>query len=126
MLFNVLKIQFCCPVKTSLMENPARTVLEENLKTIRECNMDPGKLAVALLAAGIIDGNDEERARMKGELASDKRIALVRSVMGNGAPQVFQQFVQIFLDQRSTKWLGEKLKGIYVQSSMQHNNVEPE
>ena len=98
------------------MENPARTVLEENLKRISECNMDPGTLAVALLAVGIIDGNDEERARMRGDLASDKRIALVRSVMGNGAPQVFQQFVQIFLDQRSTKWLGEKLKGIYVQS----------
>ena len=60
--------------------------------------MDPGTLAVALLSAGIIDGDDEERASMKGELASDKRKALVRSVMRNRAPQVFQQFAQIFLD----------------------------
>ena len=100
------------------MENPAQTVLEENLKRIRGCNMDPGTLAVALLSAGIINGDDEERASMKGELASDKRIALVRSVMRNGAPQVFQQFAQIFLDQRSTKWLGEKLKGAVISPIM--------
>ena len=54
------------------MENPARTVLEENLKTISECNMDPGTLAITLLAEGIINRNDLERAGMKGELASDK------------------------------------------------------
>ena len=94
-----------------LMEKRAHGVLRGKIGRIKESNVDPAWLAGKLLAAGIIGDSDVEKASNDRELSTNRLGELVRTVMRNGAPGVFQTFVQILLDRVDVKWLGEELKG---------------
>jgi len=93
------------------MEKRAHGVLRGKIGRIKESNVDPAWLAGKLLAAGIIGDSDVEKASNDRELSTNRLGELVRTVMRNGAPGVFQTFVQILLDRVDVKWLGEELKG---------------
>ena len=93
------------------MEKRAHGVLRGKIGRIKESNVDPAWLAGKLLAAGIIGDSDVEKASNDRELSTKRLGELVRTVMRNGAPGVFQTFVQILLDRVDVKWLGEELKG---------------
>ena len=93
------------------MEPRAHGVLGGKIDRIKESNVDPAWLAGKLLAAGIIGDSDVEKASNDRELSTNRLGELVRTVMRNGAPGVFQTFVQILLDRVDVKLLGEELKG---------------
>ena len=94
------------------MEKQASDVLRGRIERFQESNVDPAWLARKLHSAGIIGGNDVEVASNERELAAKRRGDLLLTVMGNGAPDVFQTFVNILLSERHLKWLGEELKGM--------------
>ena len=99
------------------MEKRASDVLRGKMERFKESNVDPAWLAGKLLSAGIIGGNDVEKASDERELAAKRRGDLVLTVMGNGAPDVFQTFVNTLLSERHLKWLGEELKGMTTRAS---------
>ena len=94
------------------MEKPACDVLGKRFDKIIESNVDSAWLAGKLLSAGIIGRNDVEKASSGRELETMRRRELVLTVMGNGAPDVFQTFVDILLSERHLMWLGKELKGM--------------
>ena len=87
-------------------------MLKKKFGKIKESNVDPAWLAGKLLSAGIIGGNDVEKASNGIELAAKRRGDLLLTVMGNGAPDVFQTFVDILLSEPHLVWLGKELKGM--------------
>ena len=93
------------------MEKRAHGVLRGKMGRIKESNVDPAWLAGKLLAAGVIGDSDVEKASNDRELSANRLGELVGIVMRNGAPGVFQTFVQTLLDRVDVKWLGEELKG---------------
>ena len=93
------------------MEKRAHGVLRGKIGRIKESNVDPAWLAGKLLAAGIIGDSDVEKASNDRELSTKRLSELVRTVMRNGAPGVFQTFVQILLRRTEVSWLGKDLKG---------------
>ena len=93
------------------MEPRAHGVLRGKIGRIKESNVDPAWLAGKLLAAGIIGDIDVEKASNDRELSTNRLGELVRTVMRNGAPGVFQTFVQILLRKTEVNWLGKELKG---------------
>ena len=93
------------------MEKRAQGVLRRKIGRITESNVDPAWLAVNLLAAGIIGDNDVEKASNDSKLSTKRLSELVRTVMSNGAPGVFQTFVQTLLRKTEVNWLGKELKG---------------
>ena len=93
------------------MEQRAHGVLRGKIGKIKESKVDPARLARELLAAGIIGDSDLEKASDGRELPTKRLNELVRTVMRNGAPGVFQTFVEILLRKAETKRLGKELKG---------------
>ena len=98
-------------LQRKLMEKRAHGVLRGKIGRIKESNVDPAWLAGKLLAAGIIGDSDVEKASNDRELSTKRLSELVRTVMRNGAPGVFQTFVQILLRKTEVNWLGKELKG---------------
>ena len=93
------------------MEERAYGVLRRKIGRIREFNVDPVWLAEKLLAVNIIGITDFQRASNSREMADERLRELVFTVMRNGAPNVFQVFVEILLRENIVKWLGEELRG---------------
>lgn len=93
------------------METPAIDVLRGKIDRIKGSNVDPACLAGKLLSADIVGVNDAKRARNERELVANRLGDLVLTLMGNGAPNVFQTFVEILLNEGHLKWLGKELKG---------------
>lgn len=94
------------------MEELARSVLRQNLDTVRESSVDPVWLSVKLHSIRIIGDTDLAKARNAGESEANRRTDLVCTLMGNGGLNVFQTFVDILLNQEEVNWLGKKLKGM--------------
>ena len=63
------------------------------------------------MAAFFAYHHQKEKASSK-EVKAERLGRLVRLVMGNGAPDVFQTFVRILLNEPHVKWLGDELNGI--------------
>ena len=98
------------------MERRAYGVLGGKVERIKSSNVDPAWLARRLVEAEIIGEEDEERAKNASIPKPERRSELVEIVQGNGAPGVFQTFVNILLSKPHLKWLGGELKGRYGQT----------
>lgn len=94
------------------MEKKAKDVLERKMGRIKASNVDPAWLAVELLRTHIIGQEDVKKASSEKEQASKRLEDLIFTVVGNGAPDVFQTFVDILLSENHVKWLGKELKGM--------------
>ena len=95
------------------MDDPAYSVLRDKLKKIERSNVDPAWLGKELLTAEIVDVCVAERAR-DAQVPTDVRLGeLVKMILRNGAPDVFQTLVGILFRKPHIKWLAKDLKGMH-------------
>ena len=103
--------RFFCLFTALTMEERAYGVLGGKIGRIKRSNVDPAWLSEQLFSAKIIGKSDMERAKDVAIPKPERRGELVEIVLGNGRPDVFQTFVNIFLSEPHLEWLGEDLKG---------------
>ena len=83
-------------------------ILRENFSLICKSNLDPSSLARDLFAKGLIT-NGGLGGLVLGK--QQKLQMILESVMANGAPGVFEQFVAIVKRDQAHQWLADKLEG---------------
>ena len=84
-------------------------LLRENFALICGSNLEPSSLARELFAKGLIaTAAKEEAENMTG--SKQKLDKILTSVMANGAPGVFEQFVEIVKGDKAHRWVADALE----------------
>ena len=86
--------------------------LKENYTTICKSNLEPSELGTKLFAKSIIPEGIVSQSSLPHLTPDARRQTLLDAVMRQGAPQTFQRFVEIILEDETNDYIGEKLKGI--------------
>lgn len=77
--------------------------------------VDPGWLADQLLTRYIIGADTQDYAGNPYHTKSERLRRVLREVMGNGREGVFQDLVDILLENETYSWLGRELKGMLIE-----------
>lgn len=96
------------------MESLGRSVLERNLERLKVSSVNPFVIACKLRITDTITDEDAGRTLNKSVPASERWSDLVTTIMKKSAEGIFQNFINVLLEERELEHLGEEMKGTLV------------